>query len=83
MANETKSLSRLPVPKSRRTVIPEEDATKLQFGGKSETALGSKGVNSTLCPEFADGDALTPTDVATLLVAARSRPGVPPAPDNK
>ncbi|WVR08815.1 hypothetical protein IAU60_005873 [Kwoniella sp. DSM 27419] len=46
--------------RSRRTAVPEEDATKLQFG-----------------------EALTLTEVSTLLVAARSAPGVPPAPDNK
>jgi len=51
--------------RSRRNVLPEEDATKLQFG------------------EFADGEALTLTDVQTLLTAARSAPGVPPPPDNK
>ncbi|WVQ76747.1 hypothetical protein IAR50_006421 [Cryptococcus sp. DSM 104548] len=50
---------------SRRQQVPEEDATKLQFG------------------EFADGEALTLTEVATLLVYSRSVPGVPPAPDNK
>ncbi|TYJ54405.1 hypothetical protein B9479_004915 [Cryptococcus floricola] len=50
---------------SRRQQIPEEDATKLQFG------------------EFSDGEALTLTEVATLLVYARSVAGVPPAPDNK
>ncbi|ODN75326.1 hypothetical protein L202_06502 [Cryptococcus amylolentus CBS 6039] len=50
---------------SRRQQVPEEDATKLQFG------------------EFADGEALTLTEVATLLVYARSVAGVPPAPDNK
>ena len=32
---------------------------------------------------FAEGVALTPTDVHTLLVAARQAPGVPPPPDNK
>ncbi|GFZ51269.1 hypothetical protein JCM24511_09027 [Saitozyma sp. JCM 24511] len=60
--------------RSRRTVlvslltpaqIPEEDATKLQFG------------------DFADGEALTLTDVQTLLAAARTAPGAPPPPDNK
>ncbi|KAK6906482.1 DNA-directed RNA polymerase II subunit RPB4 [Kwoniella mangroviensis CBS 10435] len=51
--------------RSRRHAIPEEDATKLQFG------------------EFADGEALTLTEVSTLLAAARSAPNVPPAPDNK
>ncbi|WWC72820.1 uncharacterized protein I206_106784 [Kwoniella pini CBS 10737] len=51
--------------RSRRHAIPEEDATKLQFG------------------EFAEGEALTLTEVATLLVAARAAPNVPPAPDNK
>ncbi|RSH87138.1 hypothetical protein EHS25_003629 [Saitozyma podzolica] len=45
--------------------IPEEDATKLQFG------------------DFADGEALTLTDVQTLLAAARTAPGAPPPPDNK
>nr|ODN76447.1 DNA-directed RNA polymerase II subunit RPB4 [Cryptococcus depauperatus CBS 7841] len=48
-----------------RQQVPEEDATKLQFG------------------EFGDGEALTLTEVATLLTAARQAPGVPPAPDNK
>jgi DNA-directed RNA polymerase II subunit RPB4 len=33
--------------------------------------------------DFADGEALTLTDVQALLVHARSAPGVPPAPDNK
>ncbi|WRT70948.1 uncharacterized protein IL334_007947 [Kwoniella shivajii] len=51
--------------RSRKNAIPDEDATKLQFG------------------EFADGEALTLTEVSTLLVAARAAPGVPPAPDNK
>ncbi|KAL0243468.1 hypothetical protein I308_105434 [Cryptococcus tetragattii IND107] len=33
--------------------------------------------------EFAEGEALTLTEVATLLKAARQAPNVPPAPDNK
>lgn len=33
--------------------------------------------------EFADGEALTLTDVQALLLHARSVPGAPPAPDNK
>ncbi|KAL7422458.1 hypothetical protein Q5752_003106 [Cryptotrichosporon argae] len=33
--------------------------------------------------EFADGEALTPGEVQTILGIARSAPGVPPAPDNK
>ena len=33
--------------------------------------------------EFANGEALTLTDVKTLLAAARQMPGAPPAPDNK
>jgi len=33
--------------------------------------------------EFADGEALTLTDVQALLLHARSVPGAPPPPDNK
>lgn len=33
--------------------------------------------------DFAEGEALTLTEVATLLKAARQAPNVPPAPDNK
>lgn len=68
MVNENQaSSSRAPhlAGRSKRNVIPEEDATKLEFG------------------EFADGEALTLTDVNTLLEAARKAPGVPPPPDNK
>ena len=33
--------------------------------------------------DFADGEALTLTDVQALLMHARSAPGAPPPPDNK
>ncbi|KAK8850759.1 hypothetical protein IAR55_004679 [Kwoniella newhampshirensis] len=68
MVNETQSrpnAGSISAIRSRRHVVPEEDATKLQFG------------------EFADGEALTLTEVATLLEVARQAPGVPQAPDNK
>ncbi|WVQ95441.1 hypothetical protein IAU59_002538 [Kwoniella sp. CBS 9459] len=71
MVNETQSRPNASVVgsnstgRSRRNQLPEEDATKLQFG------------------DFADGEALTLTEVQTLLIAARQAPGVPPAPDNK
>jgi hypothetical protein len=39
--------------------------------------------STDLLPDFADGEALTLTDVQTLLVAARQSAGAPPPPDNK
>ncbi|EIW69294.1 hypothetical protein TREMEDRAFT_62158 [Tremella mesenterica DSM 1558] len=66
MVDEGGSTRAPPIPvRSRRNIVVEEDATKLQFG------------------DLADGEALTLTDVNTLLEAARKAPDVPPPPDNK
>ncbi len=77
--------------------MQEEDATKLQFGGQFLPAYtqllnsidlwvdcqADHRMNQIKNTEFADGEALTITEVQTLLIAARQAPGVPPAPDNK
>ncbi|ORX40905.1 HRDC-like protein [Kockovaella imperatae] len=57
-----------------------------QYGGPSKRTKAvavEEDATKLQFGDFADGEALTPMDVKTVLEAVRSAPGAPPAPDNK
>jgi hypothetical protein len=80
MANESKPTAG-PSQKSRRTVV--SSLLPLLVCTPADKQVQEEDATKLQFGDFADGEALTLTDVQALLMVARSAPGAPPPPDNK